>query len=303
MLGNEDDTTHIIPQRHIPARFVTLIPREFPAAQVLKKSKRRSSANSTSSLSHAHPVLPTVNNRLNNTSQSILPTSLSSATNRSRQGNSNVKTMNNSSSLGSNNVNSDRNVTSQQLKQHNKSVSPPPSGNFGATEGELNDMINDLAYGGGNGDDLADFDTFMDFDFAGDELGKELAAAAGVSEIAPAPKSKTITHSKRRTAKSASTFADVLAAQQKQSASSNKTKKDKNSLAKKHGNESDNFSPNTSTPYANLSKSGTSKSKRKKKASAGVVDGAADEWSKSTKKKRKSASGEAGQQSKKKSKK
>ena len=36
--GDEDDKG-IVPQRHIPARFVTLIPREFPAAQIKRKKK------------------------------------------------------------------------------------------------------------------------------------------------------------------------------------------------------------------------------------------------------------------------
>ena len=34
--GDEDDN-HVLPQRHIPARFITLIPQEFPAAKVKKK--------------------------------------------------------------------------------------------------------------------------------------------------------------------------------------------------------------------------------------------------------------------------
>jgi len=39
--GDEDDLTRTIPQRHIPARFVSLIPSEFPAAQVLKSKKAK----------------------------------------------------------------------------------------------------------------------------------------------------------------------------------------------------------------------------------------------------------------------
>ena len=36
--GDEDDN-HNLPQRHIPARFITLIPQEFPAAKVKIKKK------------------------------------------------------------------------------------------------------------------------------------------------------------------------------------------------------------------------------------------------------------------------
>ena len=37
--GDEDED-HTIPQRHIPSRFVTLIPRGFAAANLKKKAKR-----------------------------------------------------------------------------------------------------------------------------------------------------------------------------------------------------------------------------------------------------------------------
>lgn len=41
--GDEDDN-HNLPQRHIPARFVTLIPPEFPAAKVKKKVTKKAGA-------------------------------------------------------------------------------------------------------------------------------------------------------------------------------------------------------------------------------------------------------------------
>lgn len=37
--GDEDEDTGITPERHIPARFVVLIPRDFPGAHVKKKRK------------------------------------------------------------------------------------------------------------------------------------------------------------------------------------------------------------------------------------------------------------------------
>ena len=40
--GDEADETGSIPRCHIPARFVTLIPREFPGAQAPNKKRRPS---------------------------------------------------------------------------------------------------------------------------------------------------------------------------------------------------------------------------------------------------------------------
>jgi len=42
--GDEQDATGAIPQRHIPARFVTLIPREFPGSQVQSNKPKKSSS-------------------------------------------------------------------------------------------------------------------------------------------------------------------------------------------------------------------------------------------------------------------
>lgn len=47
--GDEDDKG-IVPQRHIPARFVTLIPREFPAYQLKKKRKSTTLSTAMTSL-------------------------------------------------------------------------------------------------------------------------------------------------------------------------------------------------------------------------------------------------------------
>jgi hypothetical protein len=45
------DASGILPKYHIPARFVTLIPREFPAAQT--NSKKRKSTTQTPALPNA----------------------------------------------------------------------------------------------------------------------------------------------------------------------------------------------------------------------------------------------------------
>lgn len=47
--GEEPDETGTIPKYHIPARFVTLIPKEFPSSQppAVNKSNKRKSSSST----------------------------------------------------------------------------------------------------------------------------------------------------------------------------------------------------------------------------------------------------------------
>ena len=44
--GEEPDQTGMIPTYHIPARFVTLIPREFPSSQPPAKNNKRKSTSS-----------------------------------------------------------------------------------------------------------------------------------------------------------------------------------------------------------------------------------------------------------------
>mmetsp|Transcript_4452 Transcript_4452/g.5454 ORF Transcript_4452/g.5454 Transcript_4452/m.5454 type:complete len:134 (+) Transcript_4452:191-592(+) len=44
--GDEDEQMKI-PQRHIPARFVSLIPPEFPTAKIVKQKKQKNSAITT----------------------------------------------------------------------------------------------------------------------------------------------------------------------------------------------------------------------------------------------------------------
>ena len=51
--GDEADETGSIPRCHIPARFVTLIPKEFPGAQPQPKNKPTKSSNSKASASTA----------------------------------------------------------------------------------------------------------------------------------------------------------------------------------------------------------------------------------------------------------
>lgn len=45
--GDEKDQGGALPQHHIPARFVTLIPREFPSAQITKKKRNPPASSST----------------------------------------------------------------------------------------------------------------------------------------------------------------------------------------------------------------------------------------------------------------
>lgn len=47
--GEEPDEAGVIPTYHIPARFVTLIPREFPSSQPPSKSNKRKSTSSQGS--------------------------------------------------------------------------------------------------------------------------------------------------------------------------------------------------------------------------------------------------------------
>ena len=58
-----------IPQRHIPARFVTLIPPEFPAAKITKQRKRKDSAikaqTSSSTAASQVPPLSQLNDQQN----------------------------------------------------------------------------------------------------------------------------------------------------------------------------------------------------------------------------------------------
>ena len=55
--GDEDDN-HNLPQRHIPARFVTLIPPEFPAAKVKKKVTRKAGAGRASPTNKKRSATP-----------------------------------------------------------------------------------------------------------------------------------------------------------------------------------------------------------------------------------------------------
>ena len=49
----EPDPTGVLPKYHIPARFVTLIPREFPAAQTNSKKRKSATAVQASLLPNA----------------------------------------------------------------------------------------------------------------------------------------------------------------------------------------------------------------------------------------------------------
>lgn len=55
--GDEDDN-HNLPQRHIPARFVTLIPPEFPTAKVKKKVTRKAGAGRASPTNKKRSATP-----------------------------------------------------------------------------------------------------------------------------------------------------------------------------------------------------------------------------------------------------
>jgi len=74
--GDEDDDKDIIPQRHIPARFVTLIPREFPSSQ---KQKRRKSSTVTTMASSDGGGARKRERSTTTSNVSLLPTGTSSS--------------------------------------------------------------------------------------------------------------------------------------------------------------------------------------------------------------------------------
>lgn len=53
---NDEDDDGTLPQRHIPARFVTLVPHEFPASRT--KKKRKSAATSDAPKKRPAPPVP-----------------------------------------------------------------------------------------------------------------------------------------------------------------------------------------------------------------------------------------------------
>jgi SGF29 tudor-like domain len=56
--GDDPDVTGAIPKCHIPARFVTMIPQEFPGAKIDTGSKSKSKKAGANSKATALPLLP-----------------------------------------------------------------------------------------------------------------------------------------------------------------------------------------------------------------------------------------------------
>lgn len=136
--GDEDDTNNV-PQRHIPARFVTLIPREFPAAQVNRKKRRSSSA----PLAGQPPTSAKPHGHGQSQQESSLPL---------------VSSRKGSVSAPATTSKGDRNGDPASA-----------SGGMDVRGGELDDMISDMAKG--NFDASVDLENFGSFDFEDDFLG------------------------------------------------------------------------------------------------------------------------------------